>query len=69
MLSHANHLEDTYGAGPHTISVPRMRPADGSEVSIRPPNEVRRGQVAQAVCNCKEGRATARRRHTLNSIR
>ncbi|GBF89545.1 hypothetical protein Rsub_02263 [Raphidocelis subcapitata] len=40
MLSHANHLEDTYGAGPHTISVPRMRPADGSELSIKPPHEV-----------------------------
>lgn len=40
MLSHANHLEDTYGAGPHTISVPRMRPADGSEMSIKPPHEV-----------------------------
>lgn len=41
MLSHANHLEDTYGAGPHTISVPRLRPADGSDLSIRPPHEVR----------------------------
>ena len=26
--------------GPHTISVPRMRPADGSELSIAPPNAV-----------------------------
>lgn len=32
-LMHANHLESEYGAGPHTISVPRMRPADGSDVS------------------------------------
>lgn len=31
-LQHANHLEAEYGAGPHTISVPRMRPADGSDV-------------------------------------
>ena len=30
---HANHQESEYGAGPHTISVPRMRPADGSDVS------------------------------------
>lgn len=30
---HANHLEAEYGAGPHTLSVPRMRPADGSDVS------------------------------------
>jgi len=35
-LMHANHLEREYGAGPHTISVPRMRPADGSDVSVRP---------------------------------
>ena len=25
---HAHHLEKTYGCGPHTISVPRIRPAD-----------------------------------------
>lgn len=37
MLAHSNHLEKEYGAGPHTISVPRMRPADGSELSISPP--------------------------------
>lgn len=37
MLAHSNHLEKEYGAGPHTISVPRMRPADGSELSITPP--------------------------------
>lgn len=28
MLMHAEHLEETYGVGPHTISVPRIRPAD-----------------------------------------
>ena len=28
VLMHAKHLEDTYGCGPHTISVPRVRPAD-----------------------------------------
>ena len=33
LLMHANHLEREYGAGPHTLSVPRMRPADGSDVS------------------------------------
>lgn len=40
MLQHSNHLEAEYGAGPHTISVPRLRPADGSELSIKPPFEV-----------------------------
>lgn len=28
LMMHAEHLEKTYGAGPHTISVPRLRPAD-----------------------------------------
>lgn len=37
MLQHSNHLEAEYGAGPHTISVPRMRPADGSDLSMAPP--------------------------------
>ena len=29
MLLHAEHLEATYGVGPHTISVPRIRSAEG----------------------------------------
>jgi len=29
MLLHALHLEETFGVGPHTISVPRLRPAAG----------------------------------------
>jgi len=29
MMMHAEHLERTYGVGPHTISVPRIRPASG----------------------------------------
>ena len=28
ILMHSKHLEDTFGVGPHTISVPRIRPAD-----------------------------------------
>ncbi|MGI6536858.1 MAG: [FeFe] hydrogenase H-cluster radical SAM maturase HydG [Caldicoprobacterales bacterium] len=28
LLMHAEHLEAVYGVGPHTISVPRIRPAD-----------------------------------------
>lgn len=28
LLMHAEHLEAVYGAGPHTISVPRLCPAD-----------------------------------------
>ncbi|WMJ23555.1 [FeFe] hydrogenase H-cluster radical SAM maturase HydG [Paludicola sp. MB14-C6] len=32
LLMHAQHLEDTNGVGPHTISVPRIRPADDVDV-------------------------------------
>lgn len=33
MLMHAEHLEAAMGVGPHTISVPRIRPADDIEAS------------------------------------
>ena len=36
MLYHAKHLEDTFGCGPHTISVPRIRPADDVDVKSFP---------------------------------
>ena len=36
MLAHIEHLEKTYGFGPHTISVPRIEPAEGSEYSRAP---------------------------------
>jgi 2-iminoacetate synthase len=29
LVSHAQHLQETYGVGPHTISFPRLRPAFG----------------------------------------
>ena len=31
---HAKHLEDTFGVGPHTISVPRVCPADDVDLTI-----------------------------------
>ena len=33
MLMHAEHLEAVWGVGPHTISVPRIRPADDIDVN------------------------------------
>jgi 2-iminoacetate synthase len=36
MLFHALHLEERFGVGPHTISVPRMRPAEGVNLSTFP---------------------------------
>ena len=40
MIQHANHLEQRFGCGPHTMSVPRIEPAEGSEVSQAPPHAV-----------------------------
>lgn len=40
LLQHIAHLEDVFGVGCHTLSVPRMEPADGSSVSISPPAPV-----------------------------
>jgi 2-iminoacetate synthase len=40
MMQHVEHLERTYGVGPHTISVPRMEPASGSDTASHPPRPV-----------------------------
>eukprot|EP00808_Paulinella_micropora_P007776 g3521.t1 len=40
MLMHGNHLEAEYGAGPHTVSVPRLRPALSCPMTEQPPNAV-----------------------------
>ncbi len=39
-LRHAQHLEEKYGCGCHTISVPRLEPAVGSDMASRPPTPV-----------------------------
>jgi 2-iminoacetate synthase len=35
-LLHALHLEERFGVGPHTVSVPRIRPADGVDIEAFP---------------------------------
>ncbi len=40
LLQHAAELEKAFGAGPHTISVPRLEPASGSALAGHPPAEV-----------------------------
>ncbi len=40
LLQHIRHLEDAYGVGPHTLSVPRMEPAVGSDYASHPPYAV-----------------------------
>ena len=33
LLMHKEHLEEVFGVGPHTISLPRMRPADDIDIN------------------------------------
>jgi 2-iminoacetate synthase len=40
LLAHANYLQHKFGVGPHTISVPRLEPAVGSELASNPPHPV-----------------------------
>lgn len=40
MMQQIQHLEDEFGVGCHTISVPRIEPAEGSDVSLAPPAAV-----------------------------
>lgn len=40
LLMHVEHLEKTFNVGPHTISVPRIEPAVGSELSQHVPHRV-----------------------------
>ncbi len=40
LLAHANYLEEKFGAGPHTISVPRLEPAEGAPLASSPPSPV-----------------------------
>lgn len=40
MMQHIHHLEKTFGIGPHTISVPRLEPATGSDMAAHPPKPV-----------------------------
>ncbi|PIE51223.1 [FeFe] hydrogenase H-cluster radical SAM maturase HydG [Candidatus Fermentibacteria bacterium] len=40
LLYHTIHFENTFGVGPHTISFPRIEPAQGSELSTHIPYEV-----------------------------
>lgn len=40
LMQHARHLENAFGCGPHTVSVPRLEPASGSRISEHPPKPV-----------------------------
>jgi 2-iminoacetate synthase len=40
LLQHIRYLEARFGVGPHTISVPRLEPATGSDMASHPPRPV-----------------------------
>lgn len=40
LYDHAAHLEQTFGCGPHTVSVPRIEPADGAPAALSVPHAV-----------------------------
>jgi len=40
LMQHVKHLEEEFGVGPHTISVPRIEPAEGAEMASHPPYPV-----------------------------
>lgn len=40
LMQHIGHLEKKFGTGPHTISVPRLEPAGGSDIAGHPPAAV-----------------------------
>lgn len=40
LIQHAKHLDEKYGVGPHTISIPRMEPAQNAPASVNIPNPV-----------------------------
>ena len=37
LMQHIRELENVFGVGPHTISVPRLEPATGSNIAAHPP--------------------------------
>src|SRR5665811_2133357 len=37
MMQHIAELEEKFGVGPHTISVPRLEPATNSDIASHPP--------------------------------
>jgi 2-iminoacetate synthase len=40
MIQHVRHLEQKFGVGPHTLSVPRLEPAIGSDIATHPPHPI-----------------------------
>ncbi len=49
LLQHSQYLDQHFGVGPHTISVPRIEPASGSDFASNPPHAVNDQDFAKIV--------------------
>ena len=53
MMAHAAHLEAKFGCGPHTVSVPRIEPAEGTPLAARPPKPLDDGEFRRVVASLR----------------
>lgn len=53
MLAHAAHLEEKFGCGPHTVSVPRIEPAEGTPLAARPPRPLTDHEFRRVVASLR----------------
>ncbi len=53
VMAHGAHLEERYGCGPHTVSVPRLEPASGAPVSTHVPYPVQDEVFKQIVATIR----------------
>lgn len=49
LLSHAAHLEEAFGCGPHTVSVPRIEPAPGAPAAMAVPQALSDAEFRRVV--------------------
>lgn len=49
LIEHSKYLLNKYGVGPHTLSVPRIEPASGSDLSKSPPHAINDEQFKKIV--------------------
>lgn len=49
LIEHSKYLLEKYGVGPHTLSVPRIEPASGSDLSQNPPHAITDDQFKKIV--------------------
>jgi len=53
LIEHSNYLLDKYGIGPNTISIPRIQPTEGSDLSKKPPYLVSKVQFKKIIATLR----------------